>query len=202
MAVAAVCSVIVFHAGPADPKGYQQQAALSLPASPRPASSAAPASPREPGPARSAAASAGHAATACPGSGPLASMLPDNYITIVRFLTAHGYTPDAAAGIAGNIYQESHGNPEATGSGGGGLIGFTPLPAGMVTGSPAADLQTQLAAILRYNARWSGYLPALNAAASPAEAADIYMDYFERPGIPAAGNREAAASAVAQACGF
>jgi hypothetical protein len=27
-------------------------------------------------------------------------------------------------------------------------------------------------------------------------------DYFERPGIPYAGNREAAASAVATACGL
>ena len=129
-------------------------------------------------------------------------MLPANYAAIVRFLTAHGYTGNAAAGIAGNIYQESEGNPESVGSGGGGLIGWTPLPAGFVTGNPAADLQTQLAAILTFNQQWAQYLPALNAASSPAAAADIYVQDFEHAGIPAAANREAAADAVAAACGL
>jgi hypothetical protein len=129
-------------------------------------------------------------------------MLPQNYATIVRFLTSHGYTRNAAAGIAGNIYQESKGNPESVGSGGGGLIGFTPLPAGYVTGNPAADLRTQLNAILTYNQQWSQYIPALNAASNATQAADIYMNYFERPGIPEAANREGAAAAVASACGF
>jgi LysM repeat protein len=129
-------------------------------------------------------------------------MVPANYAAIVSFLTAHGYTGIAAAGIAGNIYQESTGDPESVGSGGGGLIGFTPLPAGYVTGNAAADLQTQLNAILAYNQQWSQFIPALNAASTPTEAADIYMNDFERPGIPAASNREAAAQAVAAACGL
>ena len=129
-------------------------------------------------------------------------MLPANYATIVSFLTTHGYTRLAAAGIAGNIYQESKGDPESVGSGGGGLIGFTPLPGGYVTGNPAADLRTQLNAILTYNQQWSQYIPALNAASSATQAADIYMNYFERPGIPQAANREGAAAAVASACGF
>ncbi len=129
-------------------------------------------------------------------------MLPANYATIVSFLTTHGYTRMAAAGIAGNIYQESKGDPESVGSGGGGLIGFTPLPGGYVTGNPAADLRTQLNAILTYNQQWSQYIPALNAASSATQAADIYMNYFERPGIPEAANREGAAAAVASACGF
>jgi hypothetical protein len=127
-------------------------------------------------------------------------MLPANYAAIVGFLTAHGYTGLAAAGIAGNIYQESKGDPESVGLGGGGLIGWTPLPAGFVTGNIPADLQTQLEAILTYNQQWSAYVPALNAATSATEAADIYMSDFERPGIPAASNREAAADAVAAAC--
>jgi hypothetical protein len=135
----------------------------------------------------------------CSGS---SAMLPANYVTIVRFLTTHGYTKLAAAGIAGNMYQESKGDPESVGSGGGGLIGWTPLPPGYVTGNPAADLRTQLAAVLTYNQQWSQYIPALNAATSATAAADIYMNYFERPGIPAAANREAAAAAVASACGF
>ena len=94
------------------------------------------------------------------------------------------------------------GNPESEGTGGGGLIGWTPLPAGFVTGNPAADLQTQLAALLTYNQQWAQYIPALNAAKTPVAAAYIYMTYFERPGLPAASNREDAAAAVAQACGI
>lgn len=117
-------------------------------------------------------------------------------------MTAHGYSPMAAAGMAGNIYQESKGDPESVGTGGGGLIGWTPLPSGFVTGDPAADLQTQLQALLTYNQQWAQYIPALNAAATPTQAADVYMNYFERPGIPAAYNRETAAVAVAQACGI
>ena len=141
---------------------------------------------------------------ACSGAGGAGGtgMLPDNYVAIVNFLVAHGYTKLAAVGVAGNIYQESKGNPESVGSGGGGLIGWTPLPAGFVTGNTAADLQTQLAALLTYNKGWAQYIPMLNAAKTPTDAAYIYMTYFERPGLPAAANREGAAVAVAQACGI
>ena len=138
---------------------------------------------------------------ACTGTS-TGGLLPANYAAIVIYLATHGYTPVGATGIAGNIYQESRGNPESVGTGGGGLIGWTPLPAGFVTGNPAADLQTQLAALLTYNQQWAAYIPALNAAKTPAAAAYIYMTYFERPGIPAAANREGAAAAVAQACGI
>jgi LysM repeat protein len=144
-------------------------------------------------------APAGHGVS-CSGSA--SGMVPANYAAIVGFLTAHGYTGNAAAGIAGNIWQESGGNPESVGDGGGGLIGWTPLPGGYVTGNPAADLQTQLAAILTFNQIWSQYVPTLNAASSPAAAAAIYVTDFERAGIPAVGNREAAAEAVASACGI
>jgi hypothetical protein len=129
-------------------------------------------------------------------------LLPDNVTAIVSFLLANGYTDNAAAGIAGNMYQESKGNPESEGMGGGGLIGFTPLPDGYVTGNPAVDLQTQLEAVLTYNQQWAGYLPELNAAASPADAAYIYVTDFERAGIPAASTREASAEDVASACGI
>ncbi|HEY6785868.1 MAG TPA: phage tail tip lysozyme [Trebonia sp.] len=129
-------------------------------------------------------------------------LLPDNVTAIVSFLVANGYSDNAAAGIAGNMYQESKGNPESEGDGGGGLIGWTPLPAGFVTGNPAADLQTQLSAVLTFNQQWSQYLPALNDAATPADAADIYVTDFERAGIPAASTREAAAQDVASACGI
>jgi Phage tail lysozyme len=154
--------------------------------------------------ARKAAArhAAALAAVGCHPRANAAGMLPQNYAAIVDFLTAHGYTKMAAAGIAGNMYQESGGNPESVGSGGGGLIGFTPLPGGYVTGNVAADLHTQLEAVLTYNQQWAAYIPALNAATSAADAAAVYMNDFERPGIPAAYNREGAAAAVAAACGF
>lgn len=143
-------------------------------------------------------------ALACSGTGGTGGtgMLPYNYATIVNFLVAHGYTAIAAAGVAGNMYQESDGNPESVGTGGGGLIGWTPLPPGFVTGNVSADLQTQLAALLTYNDGWAQYIPLLNSATSAAGAADIYMTYFERPGLAAASNREGAAAAVAQACGI
>lgn len=164
-------------------------------ASPRPAARRPAASPR------------GTQGTASPAAKTLtcsdtSSLLPLNVTAIVSFLTGHGYSDVAAAGIAGNIYQESKGDPESEGSGGGGLIGFTPLPAGYVTGNAAADLQTQLSAILTYNQQWAAYLPELNAAATPAEAADIFVTDFERAGIPMAGTREASAEAVAAACGL
>lgn len=129
-------------------------------------------------------------------------MLPQNYAAIVDFLATHGYTRIAAAGIAGNIYQESGGNPESIGTGGGGLIGWTPLPPGFVTGNVARDLHTQLMALLNYNRGWGQYIPMLNRATSAVNAAYIYMAYFERPGLPAASNREGAAAAVARACGI
>ena len=156
-----------------------------------PANSAAPVS--------SAASSSTATTLSCNLSG---GLLPDNVSAIVSFLLAHGYSDNAAAGMAGNIYQESKGNPESVGMGGGGLIGWTPLPSGFVTGNPTADLNTQLAALLTYNQGWHQYIAELNAASSPANAAYIYVTMFERAGIPAAATREAAATDVARACGI
>jgi hypothetical protein len=153
-------------------------------------------------PAATPAASTSHPAASTLSCDLNYSLLPQNVTAIVSFLLAHGYSDNAAAGIAGNIYQESKGDPESVGMGGGGLIGWTPLRSGFVTGDPAADLQTQLAALLDYNEGWSSYLPALNSAASPASAAYIYVTDFERAGIPAASTREASAADVASACGI
>jgi hypothetical protein len=130
------------------------------------------------------------------------AMLPLNYAPIVNFLIAHGYTSIAAAGIAGNIYQESGGNPESGDGAAGGLIGWTPLQSGYITGNPSADLQTQLVGLLAFNDHLGAFLPTLNAATTPADAAYVYMIDFERPGFPAASNRENSAIAVAGACGF
>lgn len=106
-----------------------------------------------------------------------------NYMTIARFLMTHGYTKAAAAGIVGCIAGESSGDPESVGSGGGGLIGWTPLRPGLVTGNPTADLMTQLNAILTYNNAYPQYIPLLNSVSSPIDAADIYSMDFERPAV-------------------
>lgn len=187
------------------PAATAQPSAAAKPAiASRPAAQPTAQPSHQPTPAPSPSATPTHSAAAattvsCSDS---SSLLPANVTAIVSFLRASGYSDNAVAGIAGNIYQESKGDPESIGMGGGGLIGWTPLPSGFVTGSTSADLQTQLSALLTYNNGWSSYLPALNSAASPAAAADIYVTDFERAGIPAAGTREASAEAVASACGL
>ena len=187
------------------------RAKLLQPATGRPSGTSTPAahpshgsSPRHDSAKKSSTPRRAAATLACPVTGPAGGtgMLPLNYATIVNYLVAHNYTKMAAVGIAGNIFQESKGYPESVGSGGGGLIGWTPLPSGFVTGNAAADLRTQLAALLTYNQGWAQYVPMLNAATSPTDAAYIYMTYFERPGLPAAANREGAAVEVARACGI
>jgi hypothetical protein len=192
--------------GGADTAAAAMIQAVGTPATARPQATASRTAGRKP-----AASHASPAASPSASSTPTATtlscnlsygILPANVTAIVSFLLANGYTDNAAAGIAGNIYQESKGDPESVGMGGGGLIGWTPLPSGYITGDPAADLQTQLAAILTYNQQWASYLPALQSAASPSDAAYIYVTYFERAGIPAAATREASAEDVATACGI
>jgi hypothetical protein len=197
---------------PARPQGRHAKPATATPttSAAKPDTVAAKTTGKHAAPSASAAAASSAPATAR-ATTPIAatltcgtgySLLPENVSAIVSFLLAHGYSDNAAAGIAGNIYQESTGDPEAIGSGGGGLIGWTPLPSGYVTGDVSADLKTQLDAVLTYNGIWSQYIPELNAASTPADAADIYVTDFERAGIPAAATREASAQDVASACGI
>lgn len=201
-------SSLIAQATAREPSRAAAKAASGHPPAAAPSASSTPAKPPAPSAATTTHAAAPSAtATSKPAAATLScnlnySMLPQNVTAIVSFLVANGYSHNAAAGIAGNIYQESKGNPESVGMGGGGLIGWTPLPSGMVTGNTAADLQTQLKALLTYNQIWSSYIPALNAASSPASAAYIYVTDFERAGIPAAATREASASNVARACGL
>jgi Phage tail lysozyme len=197
------------HIASVKPAASPAKSATATPAATQPAASQPAASQSSQSPAATATAAPTPSASASASSTHTAStvscsdnsyLLPANVTAIVSFLVANGYSDNAAAGIAGNMYQESKGDPESVGMGGGGLIGFTPLPAGYVTGNPATDLQTQLNAVLTYNQIWASYIPALNSAATPADAADIYVTDFERAGIPAAGTREASAEAVASAC--
>lgn len=118
-----------------------------------------------------------------------------NAQAIYKGLLALGLTPNAAAGVAGNIYQESHGNPTAGNAAGGGLFGETIANGGSASGG---SLTEQMSALAKYIAA-NGSIADINAHAStPKEAADYFSSRYERPGIPQLSNREAAADWVAQ----
>lgn len=120
--------------------------------------------------------------------------IPQNAQAIYQFLTGHGYSANAAAGIVGNIEQESGGNPATPG---GGLIQI-------LSGGPGYTSNTSLAAqlqsILTYNnAQGASLIAELNAQSSPSAAALFYSQKFERPGIPDNANRQQSAIDVANA---
>jgi LysM repeat protein len=114
----------------------------------------------------------------------------NNLLAIGQFLVANGYSKAAAAGIASCVDGESAGNPESVGSGGGGLIGWTPLGSAapntnIITGDVAQDMMTQLSDILFYNANEIGQsqVAELNSISDPVSAADFYSQNFERPAV-------------------
>jgi len=114
----------------------------------------------------------------------------NNLLAIGQYLVDNGYSKAAAAGVASCVDGESGGNPESEGSGGGGLIGWTPLgsaqPNGnIVTGNAAQDMMTQLADILFYNSNEIGQaaVNGLNSQTDPVAAADFYSQNFERPAV-------------------
>lgn len=120
----------------------------------------------------------------------------ENAEAIYKGLLAMGLSTNAAAGVAGNIYQESHGNPGSPSGAGGGLFGETVANGGSTTGG---SLTEQLQALAAYIAK-NGSISDINAHAStPQAAADYFSDNYERPGIPDLSNREDAAEWVAQA---
>ena len=114
----------------------------------------------------------------------------NNLLAIGQFLVDNGYSKAAAAGIASCVDGESGGNPESVGSGGGGLIGWTPLSSAapnsnIVTGNASQDMLTQLADILYYNSNEIGQsrVTELNSQTDPVAAADFYSQNFERPAV-------------------
>lgn len=144
----------------------------------------------------SKAASTGAASTG--GSGTTAGYDMANLLTIAKYMMAHGYQRAAAAGIAGCIAGESGGNPESSGSGGDGLIGWTPPSTGPpLTGNAAADLVTQEAAIVTYNQNnGSSNIATLNAETNPVSAADFYSQSFERPAVTDSDVKSAVATTI------
>lgn len=132
--------------------------------------------------------------------------VPQNAQVIWNFLIKAGFNDNAAAGILGNIEQESGGSVTAGSmSSGYGLIQWTPGSAyaseGIDSGSEAQQLTNQLAAIITY-IKANGSISAINAASTSPQAAALYFSTnYERPDPALANNanREASAEAVLQA---
>jgi hypothetical protein len=114
----------------------------------------------------------------------------NNLLALGQYLVDNGYSKAAAAGIASCVDGESRGNPESVGSGGGGLIGWTPLGSAqpnsnIVTGNAAQDMVTQLSDILFYNSNeiGSSSVAGLNSQTDPVAAADFFSQHFEKPAV-------------------
>lgn len=111
-----------------------------------------------------------------------------NGTTIYKYLRSNGYNPMQAAGAIASIWGESTWNPEAAGTGGRGLIGWTPastLPNSAFTGNAAKDMSAQLPLILEF-VRKNGdqqYVNMMAGAATVSDAAQIWGKKVERYGI-------------------
>lgn len=117
-------------------------------------------------------------------------------------LTAHGYSPIAAAGVIGNAYQESTWKPGAEGDGGGGLWGFTADPQSLAdlkayaakAGKPWTDVELQTQFLVEHVP--ASIVAGLNKQTTPQAAAAYFMDAWEKPAAATANQakREEGAS--------
>ncbi len=116
--------------------------------------------------------------------------VPQNAKAIYSFLVGQGFSPNAAAGIVGNIEQESGGNPQEQG---GGLI--------QILGQSGGTLAEQLQATMKY-IEANGSVQDINLNSPTPQAAALYFSTkYERPLASAANNpnREQSATDVATA---
>jgi hypothetical protein len=133
-----------------------------------------------------------------------ADIADGNYLLAVgKYLVENGYSDAAAAGAASCIDGESGGNPESAGSGGGGLIGWTPISSAapnpsIITGNPAQDMTAQLSDLLYYDSTEIGQplVNQLDAISDPVAAADFFSQNFEKPAITNSDVRPAAARQI------
>ena len=105
--------------------------------------------------------------------------------SIFKYLMAYAHmTPTAAAGAIASIWGESGWNPFAQGTGGRGLIGWTP-PGTISDGAFSGGLSTQLPQVLRFistSGDW-GVISEMNKASSVFQAANEWGKGVERYGI-------------------
>jgi hypothetical protein len=122
-----------------------------------------------------------------PALSPGVGNVPANAKSIAAYLMGKGATKIAAAGILGNIMQESGGSPTA---------GSNPPGAGLIQilGDPGGSLGSELTKTWNYILQNGGIGP-VNAAKNPTDAATIFSQQYERPGTPMLANRIASANA-------
>lgn len=129
-------------------------------------------------------------------------------VRYLNTLTGLGLTPVAAAGVVGNLYQESSLNP---GEAGGGLAQWNPswfqqmsawVSARSMSAESAIGQLTYIASDLATS--YPGLLSAMNSASDPADAAQLFESTYERPNAQKANlpNRENFATAVYAAAGY
>ena len=130
-----------------------------------------------------------------------------NLVSIAEYLISNGYSPAAAAGVAGTIAGESTGNPSSYGSSGAGLIGWTPpssaKPTPLTYGPNPGTWDDQLIDLLTYandNSaeavnRGGVDLATLKKATSPTQAA-TWWSAFEGPLNPGSDIRDSVVNQV------
>jgi hypothetical protein len=120
--------------------------------------------------------------------------IPQNAQAIWNFLTGKGFSSNAAAGIEGNIEQESGGSPTA---------GSNPPGAGLIQilGDSGGSLSSELNKTLAYINANGGVADINSHSSSPASAALYFSTKYERPDPALANNsnREQSAEQVFQA---
>jgi Phage tail lysozyme len=120
----------------------------------------------------------------------------------LRYFQGKGWSKAQAAGIVGNLQQESGLDPNAPGGflaqwGGSRLAGLEAFA--RQRGSQVSNPALQLEYIQHeLETTESGSAAALRRARTPSEAARAFSEHFERPGIPMLGNRERYAEAAAR----
>lgn len=110
-------------------------------------------------------------------------------ITVAKYLMSHGASRAAAAGIAGTVAGESGGNPLSVGSGGGGLLGWTPVSSAypypiLRDSDPNRQMAIQLVDMLAY-INQNGSISDLNRSAlgGPSAAAWHFSAAYEKPAV-------------------
>ena len=125
----------------------------------------------------------------------------------MTFFQSKGWTKEQAAGIVGNLMHESGMDPNIHERGGGPGFGLAQWSSperqralsdyAHSKGENTPSLQTQLEFVQRELETSEGAAAqALRSAKTPQEAAKIFSDTFERPGVPAIENRQKLAQAA------